>query len=732
MPEDLPLEPDLIKVLASDTRREILRLLRERNMTVTELARELDLGKATVHEHLNKLTDAGLVRRKEDERLWVYYEVSPEGKRMLNPQRTRFYLIVAVSVLAGIAAILALALFLSTGGGGDPSHDLTGAPEATTQDGLAVQVPDTRLYAAGPTTLQATVENAPGGADQLQGYLVPASQADRLRQGDLSVSGIPLRTQPAASSGAAAMQEPADGESTEEATRSTGVQTLTFQIPSQLPPGEYVLFVRTADGRYVPTDPSQDNRERMPRVEVRDLGVDIQPTPWYQGISPAANVTVTSQGQPVDGRLSIEPIDKGPEATGLTVQLANGTGTFSPGVLDALPSGTYELAVLPTGEDTWQVPGQTWTLHRPQIALQPGHLLAQETRQVDVSVAPAIHEPATPVPLALNGTSLLDRSATDTGVSITLAPETPGTLQLAVGRLAERPIHVHPNLHATIEILDGPRWRLDVDHRDGRPAANVTVSLDGAGQGQTNATGQLEMALPEEGEHRLALETPAGHSRELGLRVDGWSASTLDPLLRLFPQAVETTDGTTRIHLDISTTHPASVPATLTAHLPDGRPVASRPVTVAPNATTQVVLDVPMDGTGVPSLALELDPLAPPDLTVDNRTSQAESTDDGTAAGGGGADAADSDGTGGVSETDDTATATVDLPAGTSEVAMEADQAFESSEPGLEPVGGLASETADGMAGDQAQEAQDATPVPGTVALLALLAVVAAVVARRR
>ncbi len=731
MPEDLPLEPDLIKVLASDTRREILRLLRERNMTVTELSRELDLGKATVHEHLNKLTDAGLVRRKEDDRLWVYYEVSPEGKRMLNPQRTRFYLIVAVSVLAGIAAVLALALFLSTSGAGDPTFQETSAPEAATQGGLAVQVPDTRLYASGPATLEATVQNAPADGGQLRGYLVPADRADRLRDGDLTVTGIPLESQGTAAE--AAMAQDRAGDTDDASEPWTGTQTVTFQAQGPLPPGEYVLFVRTDDGRYVATDPSQDNRQQMPQVEVRDLEVDIQPATWYQGIGDRVNVTATSQGEALDGRLAIEPLGQGPDAPGLTVPLTQGAGTISPSVLDALPAGTYQLAVLPEGEDTWQVPGRTWTLHRPQIAIQPSHVLAQRTTEVDVTIAPAGTLPADGVPLTVNGTRVLDRTSTDDGARLHLAPDQAGTIELHIGRLADRQLQVHPNLQATVAILDGPRWRLALADGQGAPAANTTVSLDGTVLGRTNGTGHLEMAVPAQGTHRLALTLPTGHGREMALQVDGWDPTVLTPTLRLFPQHVEEAGGVVRVHLEVSTAHPASVPATLSAHLPDGRPVASRPITVAPDNTTSIVLDVPLDGTDVPSLALQADPLAPPPFAVDNRTADQDgTTDDDATAGGAGGDTAD--GTAESTDQPDGTTTTVELPGSTREAAMESDTAFSQSAPGFEPVSGQDRDAADGMAdgGAAAQDPQDATPLPGVAVLISVVAAAAASMVRRR
>ncbi len=50
-------------------RDEILRLLAEREMTVTELARSLGISKATVSHHLEKLQREGLVRVSREERV---------------------------------------------------------------------------------------------------------------------------------------------------------------------------------------------------------------------------------------------------------------------------------------------------------------------------------------------------------------------------------------------------------------------------------------------------------------------------------------------------------------------------------------------------------------------------------------------------------------------------------------------------------------------------------------
>jgi DNA-binding transcriptional ArsR family regulator len=83
------LDAETFKALASATRLLVLRALDERRKTLTELSRELDLNKATVHEHLQLLTAADLVKKRDDEgRKWVYYELTWRGQKILHPQET--------------------------------------------------------------------------------------------------------------------------------------------------------------------------------------------------------------------------------------------------------------------------------------------------------------------------------------------------------------------------------------------------------------------------------------------------------------------------------------------------------------------------------------------------------------------------------------------------------------------------------------------------------------------
>lgn len=104
----ITLDRETFKALASDTRLDILKLLDQRQMTVSELGRALGLNKATCFEHLSKLVEAGLVNKIEDERKWVYYQLSWKGRRILNPEKITFALLLSSSFAALVTGIVTL------------------------------------------------------------------------------------------------------------------------------------------------------------------------------------------------------------------------------------------------------------------------------------------------------------------------------------------------------------------------------------------------------------------------------------------------------------------------------------------------------------------------------------------------------------------------------------------------------------------------------------------------
>lgn len=54
-------DPEAFKILADDSRRKIVFLLRAKEMTVSQIADELDLTPQTVYHHIKKLLDAEMV-----------------------------------------------------------------------------------------------------------------------------------------------------------------------------------------------------------------------------------------------------------------------------------------------------------------------------------------------------------------------------------------------------------------------------------------------------------------------------------------------------------------------------------------------------------------------------------------------------------------------------------------------------------------------------------------------
>lgn len=122
MEDKIYLNKNALKVLVSDTRIDILKRLDERRRTVTELSSELNLTKATIHEHLSKLSDAGLIKKGDRQHKWVYYDLTRKGREILHPHKAiEIGILLASALLAFIGGILGIYRFI----GGAP---LPGVP----------------------------------------------------------------------------------------------------------------------------------------------------------------------------------------------------------------------------------------------------------------------------------------------------------------------------------------------------------------------------------------------------------------------------------------------------------------------------------------------------------------------------------------------------------------------------------------------------------------------------
>ena len=102
---NVKLDSRTIKALASKSRIDILKALRERKHMQTELADYLSLSVPTIKEHLGALQEAELVERFDEGRKWKYYGLTKKGKAVLEPEETRIFLMLALTILSMIGWI---------------------------------------------------------------------------------------------------------------------------------------------------------------------------------------------------------------------------------------------------------------------------------------------------------------------------------------------------------------------------------------------------------------------------------------------------------------------------------------------------------------------------------------------------------------------------------------------------------------------------------------------------
>jgi len=124
--DELKFDAGELKILASDTRVEILKKLKERNYTVSELAKKTGHSKSTLHEHVSRLVDANLVEKADNYTdKWVYYQLTRRGKGLFVDNTKR--VVVVLSLLLLIAGGMQLIYFFNALPLLDPNADLFAA-----------------------------------------------------------------------------------------------------------------------------------------------------------------------------------------------------------------------------------------------------------------------------------------------------------------------------------------------------------------------------------------------------------------------------------------------------------------------------------------------------------------------------------------------------------------------------------------------------------------------------
>ncbi|MFH1101521.1 MAG: winged helix-turn-helix domain-containing protein [Methanobacteriota archaeon] len=109
----ITLDRETFRALASDTRLEILKVLDGKKLSLNDIMRSTSLNKATLHEHLSKLNEAGLVKRQEREgHKWVYYRLTWKGESLLHPENTRIVVLFTTTFVVLWVGILQLIAYV--------------------------------------------------------------------------------------------------------------------------------------------------------------------------------------------------------------------------------------------------------------------------------------------------------------------------------------------------------------------------------------------------------------------------------------------------------------------------------------------------------------------------------------------------------------------------------------------------------------------------------------------
>lgn len=107
--EKLVLDRKSFGALAVDSRVNILKALRERRKTLSELSQELGQSVSTTKEHLQKLEEAELIKKMEEGHKWKYYRLTRKGEQIVSPNtEVRVWILLAVSAMAFLYSALTM------------------------------------------------------------------------------------------------------------------------------------------------------------------------------------------------------------------------------------------------------------------------------------------------------------------------------------------------------------------------------------------------------------------------------------------------------------------------------------------------------------------------------------------------------------------------------------------------------------------------------------------------
>jgi len=105
----MEIDKKTIMALSSDSRLDILKMLKEQRMLQSEMSKKLDLSPSTVSEHLKKLEEANLIKREARGAKWVYYDLTQKGKSLVQPKiPVQFVLVLSLGIMFVLVGLMNL------------------------------------------------------------------------------------------------------------------------------------------------------------------------------------------------------------------------------------------------------------------------------------------------------------------------------------------------------------------------------------------------------------------------------------------------------------------------------------------------------------------------------------------------------------------------------------------------------------------------------------------------
>ncbi|MFH1520446.1 MAG: winged helix-turn-helix domain-containing protein [Candidatus Micrarchaeota archaeon] len=109
MDEDkIVLDRKSFEALAVDSRVRILKSLKQRRKTLSELAKEQKMSISGVKEHLETLEKVNLIKKIDDGHKWKYYELTKKGNEIIGPKEIRVWILLVTAVVALLASFTAM------------------------------------------------------------------------------------------------------------------------------------------------------------------------------------------------------------------------------------------------------------------------------------------------------------------------------------------------------------------------------------------------------------------------------------------------------------------------------------------------------------------------------------------------------------------------------------------------------------------------------------------------